>query len=79
MSRRRVTRASASLLRRNGEHVIVLRVEDPGTPTPKGRLYPSVSHFEFAPTEAELLLYELHAIVNTMRGIKKKKPWWRFW
>lgn len=74
-----MTRATASLVRRNGEPVVVLRVEEPGTPTPKGRLYPTVAYFEFQPTETELLLYELHSIVNTMRGIAKKKPWWRFW
>lgn len=40
--------------------------------TPKRHSYESVEHYELQPVEAEALLYDLHSVVQTLRGIKKR-------
>lgn len=44
--------------------------------TDKGHEYASTEHVQISATDAEVLLYDLHGIVQTVRGINKKPSRW---
>lgn len=45
--------------------------------TPKGYTYGSTDHHEISATDAEVLLYDLHTVVQTLRGAQLPAKRWR--
>jgi len=57
--------------------IVVIKVTETNH-TPKGNQYITEHRFEFTPHEAEALLYDLHSVVTTLRGHRKRRPF-RVW